>query len=244
MVETTFEITTADGSMESFGVRPDGAGEFPAVILYMDAPGIRDELRDFCRRIAAEGYYALLPDMYYRLGRIRFDRTSLNEGGREKMFAAMRSLDNAQVMSDTAAMLEFLRGESCVGGGGVGCIGYCMSGQYVVSAAGSYPEQFAAAASLYGVGIVTRQPDSPHLLAERIRGELYLGFAELDEYVPDHVIPELRAQLEKHGVEHRIETFPGTQHGFCFPERDGIYVEPAAERVWERVFELYERRLR
>lgn len=243
VIEATFEIETEDGRMESFGVRPEGSGAFPAVILYMDAPGIREELRDFCRRIAARGYYALLPDLYYRLGRIRFDRASMRAAGREKMFEAMRSLDNALVMRDTAAMLEFLRGEPAVRPGGVGCIGYCMSGQYVVSAAGTYPDAFAAAASLYGVGIVTKRADSPHLLADRIRGELYLGFAEVDEHVPEHVIPELESALAKYDVPHRIEVFPDTRHGFCFPERPGIYVEPAAEQVWNRVFDLYARRL-
>ena len=240
MVEHTFEIPTPDGQMESFAVHPDGEGPFPAVILYMDAPGIREELRDFCRRIAGEGFYALLPDMYYRLGRFRM--TSFDDAGYKEMFAAMRSLDNDLVMRDTGAMLQHLASESVVDAGARGCIGYCMSGQYVVSAAGHYPDDFGAAASLYGVGIVTDKSDSPHLLADRIRGELYLGFAEKDRWVPDHVIPDLRAALDKQGVEHRIDVWPGTDHGFCFPQRD-VYHKESAEQVWQLVFDLFGRRL-
>ena len=239
MIEKTIDIETPDGLMESFAVHPDGAGPFPAVILYMDAPGIRNELRDFCRRIAGEGYYALLPDMYYRVG---FRMTRFDDEGMKEMFGAMRSLNNELVMRDTGAMLSFLAAESAVASGPKGCIGYCMSGQYVVSAAGSYPADIAAAASLYGVGIVTDRSDSPHLLAEKMKGELYLGFAETDEYVEDNVIPDLRTQLDEHGVDYRLDVWPGTQHGFCFPQRDA-YHEESAEQVWGLVFDLFKRKL-
>ena len=243
MIERTHEIETMDGRMEGFAAHPDGDGPFPAVILYMDAPGIREELRDFSRRIATQGYYVLLPDMYYRLGRPRFDLAAGDEE-RKRMFAAMGSLSNELVVRDTRGMLSFLADQPQVASGPKGCIGYCMSGQYVVSAAGSFPQDFGAAASLYGVGIVTDEFDSPHLLADRVGAELYFGFAETDPWVPDNVIPELIASLDKHDVRYRIDTWPGTEHGFCFPERTGIYKEEAAERVWERVFDLYARRLR
>jgi len=239
-VEKTIDIETPDGRMESFTVRPEGDGPFPAVILYMDAPGIRDELRDFCRRIAAQGYYALLPDMYYRIG---FRMTRFDAEGMKEVLDAVRSLNHELVMRDTGAMLSFLASEDCVANGPKGCIGYCMSGQYVVSAAGSYPDDFGAAASLYGVGIVTGRSDSPHLLADRVKGELYFGFAETDEYVEDDVIPKLRAELDEHKVDYRLDVWPGTHHGFCFPQRGDAYHEESAEKVWEIVFDLYKRKL-
>ena len=246
--------------MESFSVHPDaggasdgrgaldGSGAYPAVILYMDAPGIREELRNFCRRIAGEGYYVLLPNMYYRPGTTAFEYSELMAPASaaatmKKMFAAMSSLTNELVMRDTRAMLDFLGTQSAVKPGAKGCIGYCMSGQYVVSAAGTFPEDFAASASLYGVSIVTDKPDSPHLLADKIRGELYIGFAETDEYVPDSVIPDLVAALDANGVTHRTEVWPNTHHGFCFPERGPAYAEDAAEKVWTLVFDMYARRL-
>jgi len=248
MIEATHRIETPDGTMESFSVHPEGGGAHPAIILYMDAPGIREELRNFCRRIAAEGYYVLLPDMYYRPGTPEFEYAQLMDPATgaatmKKMFAAMRTLTNELVMRDTRAMLDFLATQSAVKDGAKGCIGYCMSGQFVVSAAGTFPDDFAAAASLYGVSIVTDRPDSPHLLANRIRAELYLGFAEIDEYVPDNVVPELVAALDANSVTHHTEVFPDTHHGFCFPERGTAYAEAAAERVWKDVFALFARRL-
>ena len=110
MIDNTERIVTADGEMEAYSFRPEGDGVFPAVILYMDAPGIREELYDFCRRIADEGYFALLPDMYYRLGKLRFEPRDLAEGspGREKMFEAMNSLNIGMVMDDTRVVRDGL----------------------------------------------------------------------------------------------------------------------------------------
>ncbi|MDR3499813.1 MAG: dienelactone hydrolase family protein [Parvibaculum sp.] len=241
MKEEIVQIETPAGAMETFTARP-GDGAYPAVILYMDAPGIREELYDFARRIAAEGYYVLLPDMYYRRGRLRFDMGKMDDAMRKRMFEAMLSINNKLVMDDTRAMLAFLAKAPGAKPGKRGCIGYCMSGQYVVSAAGTFPDDFAAAASLYGVGIVTAEADSPHRLADRIKGELYLGFAGHDPYVPDNVIPDLKAALDAHRVAYRLDVWPGTEHGFCFPQR-AAYAESAAEEVWKIVFDLYRRKL-
>ena len=243
MAEKLVEIATADGQMETFIAHPDRPEPCPAVILYMDAPGIRGELRDFARRIADQGYFCLLPDMYYRRGRVRFDVSTRTVADREEMFGHMRSLTNELVLRDTRAILDALESEAQAAPGPIGCIGYCMSGQYVMSAVGTFPERFRAGVSCYGVAIVTGQPDSPHLLASRVKGELFFAFASTDPYVSDDVIPTLRSDLEKHGVAHQIEVYPDTEHGFCFPERQGMYAESAAEDVWRRSFELFERQL-
>ena len=241
MNEFQVEITAPDGAVDCFAVHPDGDGPFPPVILYMDVVGVREELRNFARRIAGEGYFCLLPDMFYRLGPQSFD---LSKGREEieRMFAAGRTLEMPMVMSDTNTWLDYFDANPLVDGP-AGAIGYCMSGRFVVAAAGTFPDRFGAIASLYGVGIVTDEDDSPHLLADRIKAELYLGFAEHDPFVPENVVPELSTALEANGVPHAIETHPGTEHGFCFPERPG-YVEDAAERVWGAVFDLYERCLK
>jgi carboxymethylenebutenolidase len=229
--------------MSTFVARPDGEGPFPVVFIYMDAPGIREELRDFARRVARQGYYCALPDLYYRRGRVRYDLQKMDEAMRAEMFGHMRSLNNGLVMRDTDALLHAVADDPAAADGPKGCIGYCMSGQYVVSAAGTYPEHFAAAVSCYGVGIVTGESDSPHLLAPSVTGELFLAFAERDEYVPDSAIETLRKTLAEQDVAHRIEIYPGTEHGFCFPERTPVYAEAAAEDVWTRTFSLFARRL-
>ena len=140
-------------------------------------------------------------------------------------------------------MLEHIRSDVAAAPGPIGCVGYCMSGRYVVSVAAAYPDDFAAVASYYGVGIITDQPDSPHLKADRIKAELYLAFAEQDAYVPDDVVAQLPGVMDAAGVDCRVESYPGTDHGFAFPKRPA-YVKPAGERHYERMFALYDRRLR
>jgi len=242
MREETAQIPGPDGPIPTFIVDPGGTNPLPAVILYMDAPGIREELRDFARRIAQAGYLCLLPDMFYRLGALRFDLARRDDRMTAVIQAAMRSLDHERVARDSAALFSYLDAEPRAVDGPKGLIGYCMSGQYVLATAGRFPEQVGAIASLHGVGIVTDAPDSPHLLADKIAAELYFGFASDDPLVPDDVIPTLRETLKRHGIAHCIDIFPDTRHGFSFPARE-VYSDVAAEASWSRIFDLFARRL-
>lgn len=242
MQEKHVEIETVDGRMGTFVTHPDAEGPFPAVLLYMDAPGIREELYDFARRIGTVGYYCLVPDLYYRQGKIRFDRDRMTPEDRDSMFAAMATLDNATIMEDTRVLIQFMDDETRVDPGPKGTIGYCMGGPFVLSAAGTFPGIFRANASLHGVRNITEAPDSPHLLARDFRGELYLGFAENDEYVPRDEVEALREILASCEVEHVVEIHPGTEHGYSFPQREQ-FVKEAAERNWERIFAMFHRQI-
>lgn len=242
LVEQNVVVTTKHGRMPAFAACPDGPGTYPAILFYMDAPGFREELCNMARRIAKAGYFCLLPDMYYRLGTIRFDLPRRNDGMSAVIRAAMNHLTIADVDDDTAAMLAWLDAQEKVRPGKVGCVGHCMSGRYVTTVAARFPHRIAAAASLYGVGIVTDQPDSPHLLLDKVRGELYYAFAETDHSVPANVIPDLEAALKKAGTRYQLEIFAGTQHGFCFAERS-FYAPIAAEQTWSRIFDLWARTL-
>jgi len=247
MQEKIVDIPTRDGNMDTFVCHPEEGGPFPSVVFYMDAPGIREELYDMARRLGTAGYNVVLPNLYYRTAPAnepQFDGSRFHESDeeRKKMWKMMKSIaDNNLLISDTAAILDFLDNEQ-VKPPPYGCVGYCMSGQYVFSMAGAYPDKFAAAASFYGVSLITDRPDSPHLRADKIQAELYLAFAEVDQYVPAEVIAELPGVLEKHSIDHRIEIYPGTEHGFAFPERH-CYDKQAAERHWERLYALFRRRL-
>ncbi|MEX2450050.1 MAG: dienelactone hydrolase family protein [Rhodospirillales bacterium] len=243
MFEQDVDIPTEDGLTPSFFAHPGGKGPYPAVILYMDAPGIREELRNFTRRIADQGYFCLLPDMYYRLGSVRFDLAKRDDAMSAVIKACRDSIHNELVVRDTKGLLAFLNDCPQVSENPKGCVGYCMSGQYVLSVVGSYPDDFAAGATFYGVGMVTDKSDSPHLLIDRVKAELYMGFAETDPLVPDNVIPDLETALERHGVPYRLDVPPDTRHGYCFPER-AVYKEAAAEDAWAKMLDLYKRTLR
>ena len=240
MNERRVDLEPADGVMPTFTCWPGGDGPFPAIVFYMDAPAIREELYEMARRHAAEGYYVILPDLFYRFGRLRFPVR--NQWSRTVWQAVMKELSNAMVMDDTRVLLDYMAGLDQVREGPMACIGYCMSGRIVTTAAATFADVFAASASLYGVGIVTAKEDSPHRLVKDITGEIYFGFAETDGTVPDYVIPTLQAELDKHGTNYVLEIHPGTEHGFCFPERD-VYDEAAAEKVYAHFMDMCRRNL-
>ena len=248
MREVEIGIQTADGTMDTFICHPEEGGPFPAVIMYMDAPGIREELRDMARRIGTVGYFVVLPNLYYRNGRegdYGFDlsRIRSDDGEREKMFEVMRTLTNARVVADTRPLLDVVRSQNQAAAGPLGCVGYCMSGQFVISVAAAYSDAFAAIASYYGVGIITDAEDSPHLTAGEITGEVYLAFASDDPHVPQSVPDALPGIMSAAGVTHRIEIYPDSEHGFAFPQRPA-YNNAAAERHLECRFARFDRRLR
>ena len=247
MIEKQIDIPTRAGSMDTFICHPERRGPWPGVIFYMDAPGIREELRDMARRLATVGYYVLLPNLYYRAGRgTALDLLSaLSEGSpeRERMWSLMKSIGNDLVAEDTHSLLAFIDRQGEIGKGVLGCVGYCMSGPFVFTVAGRFPDRFAATASIYGAGLLTDRPDSPHLLAPRIKGEIYFACAETDKYAPPPLIGKLKSELECAGTNFEIEIFPGTEHGFAFPQRH-CYHNAAAETHWERLFDLFGRRLR
>jgi carboxymethylenebutenolidase len=118
-----------------------------------------------------------------------------------------------------------------------------MSGQYAINLAARYPERVAAAASIYGVRLVTDQADSPHLAAQKAKAELYFACAEHDTYAPLEMVQALDASLKTSPAKAEVELYPGVHHGFAFPQRGAVYDKAAAERHWERLFALWRRTL-
>ena len=246
MIETTLDITTADGAMETFVCRPERGGPHPAVFFLMDAPGIREELRDMARRLATVGYAVLLPNLYYRAGRDSvFGADVLEHGSAEhtRMRAIRTRMTIPPVMQDVGTMLDYVDGQDFIADGPVGCHGYCMSGPYALAAAARYPERVAAAASFYGTWLVNDVEESPHLSLDRVGGELYIACAEHDDLAPPDMVEELRRLFVASGVAGELEIYPEVHHGFAFPER-WCYDKPAAERHWERLLALYGRQLK
>jgi carboxymethylenebutenolidase len=243
MIERHLDIPTADGAMNSFVVHPEEGAPFPVVLFYMDAPGKREELHDMARRLAAVGYFVVLPNLYYRRTR-DFWLTERTEAAMAHMFSLMATLDRGTAERDTQAMLRFVDAQPAADEARIGAVGYCMSGPFVMWAAAAYPDRLRCIASIHGANMATDAPDSPHRVAARIRCESYFACAETDKWAPPADIERLQAALQQAGTPHRVEWYPGVEHGFVFPLRAGIYDRAAAERHWERLFSLFARTLR
>ncbi|MCW5648602.1 MAG: dienelactone hydrolase family protein [Ramlibacter sp.] len=242
MIEHHIDIPTADGAMNTFVVHPEEGGAFPVVLFYMDALGKREELHDMARRLASVGYFVVLPNLYYRRTR-DFWLRERKEPETTQMYEHMASLTSALMVRDTDAMLRYARTQPAADATRVGAVGYCMSGPFVMAAAVAFPECIKGIAAIHPAKMVTDQPDSPHLMAPGVKCESYFACAETDKWAPPELIQTLQDALQAAGTSHRIEWYPGVEHGFVFPGREGIYNQAAAERHWERLFSLFGRTL-
>jgi carboxymethylenebutenolidase len=244
MIESQIDIPTRDGAVTTFIVHPERDGPHPVIFFYMDAPAIREELRDMARRFASCGYYVVLPNLYYRSGVMELGPLSRdpNDPGRQRMMELMNTLTIPMIMQDTAVLIDFVSRDAAASTGPMGCVGYCMSGQFSINAAAHFPERIAAAASMYGTFLVTDRDDSPHLAARRAKAELYFGCAETDHWAPLETVEALTQSLAADRIDAEVELYPGVEHGFAFPKRPA-YDKAAAERHWERLIALFRRRL-
>jgi carboxymethylenebutenolidase len=250
MIEQMTEIATGAGRMNAFVTHPEGGGPFPAVIIYMDIWGLREELFDIARRIATAGYHVTLPNLYYRQGDVRFEKRDaigrmvsfklLPAEERERMMVQRRALTDEMVVEDTRAILDFLRGQP-VAGGPKGAIGYCMGGRHALLAAAFCPDDFRATVSLHGTLLVSESPLSPHKLGERYRGEVYCGFGELDEHMPHSTVETFNRAMEgRPNFAYRAVVHPGADHGYPLPDRD-VFDKHAANRDWGIIFAMFRR---
>ena len=240
MIEDFVDITTADGTMNTFVVHPESGGPHPLVLFFMDAPGMREEIRDMARRLATAGYYVLAPQLYYREVE---EFNVFDNGDRERMFELMNGLSNEMVAEDSRALIAHADGDDAASTDRVGAVGYCMSGPFAVYLLGVLADRVVAAASLHGVRLVTDEDDSPHRRLDAARGEVYVGAAETDSYAPPEMIDAFEEARVAAGCAGRTEWYPGTEHGFTFRERGPLYDKAASERHWERLHDLFRRNL-
>jgi len=167
---------------------------------------------------------------------------TLPDADRQRVVAPLAQLTDTMVVADTAALLRFLDAGEPANHGPIGSVGYCMGGRHVMSVAAAFPERFRAAAGLHPTSLISDRPDSPHLLADRLRGEFYCGFAETDPYAPLSMIEELSTLMGRCPVRYHHEIHKGAVHGYALPDRD-IHRKAAANRDWELIFPMFRRQL-
>jgi len=240
-------IPTPDGGARAYSFHPDGKGPWPAVIFFMDAPAIRPALFQMCERLASNGYFVLLPDMFWRAGPyapINMAEAFKDEESRRAIFGKfMASTDPVRSSRDTGAFLDWLAKQPEVKGDKVGITGYCMGGGLSLRAAGDYPDRVIASAGFHGGRLATDAPDSPHLLAPKIKAKVYVGGADEDAGFPPEQADRLREALTAAGVENTVEIYAGAKHGYAPPDMPA-YNEAASERHWREMLKLFDEKLK
>ncbi|WP_329246060.1 dienelactone hydrolase family protein [Streptomyces canus] len=245
---TMIGIPTQDGTADAYLALPDDGRPHPAVLLYMDAFGLRPHLKSMADRLAGAGYTVLVPNVFYRYGPAPVVELPefINPAERPEIIQnlgpAARTLTPEGAMRDAAVYLDWLAASPLTTGGPVGVTGYCMGAGLALRTAGTHPERIAAAAGFHGARLATDAPDSPHLLAGHITAELYFGHADQDSTNPADQIARLEKALTEAGVEHRSEVYEGARHGFTQADTAMYGAEPT-DRHWTALLDLFARRL-
>jgi len=246
MVEEEIRVRTADGEMPTFVVHPDGAGPLPVAVLYMDGIGYREQVKDNARRFAADGYYCVAPDLFYRSGEgLTFDMERLRAEGMEgaygkRLMEVVANVTPERALADTEAIFAVIESDPAAGSGPKVCVGYCMGARVALHVACALSDDFVAAAGIHPGALVTDQPDSPHHDLAGVRGELYFAFAEIDHAATPEVVGQFRDELERQGVAGVVERLPGVAHGFAMADLP-VYDRDASERHFQRTLELWRR---
>jgi carboxymethylenebutenolidase len=249
VVESDVLVKTPDGTCDAAFFHP-ATGTHPGVLVWADAFGLRPAMRDIGKRLAAEGYAVLVPNPFYRVGKAPFYESAAqvdfqDPGTRARIGPLMASINApGAVEKDAAACIAFLDAQPQVDKARkIGTQGYCMGGALVVKTAAAVPGRVGAAASFHGGGLVTDKPDSPHLLAPRIKARMYFGVASNDDQKQPAAKDTLKKAFDDAKLPVQVEVYPA-KHGWCvpdMPQESGapIYSRPDAERAWEKLLALY-----
>jgi carboxymethylenebutenolidase len=247
ILSETVDVPAADGTADGFFTRPAAGGPHPAVLLYMDAYGIRPAVEAHARRLAGHGYCVFVPNVFYRGGRspvIENIEVEIRSEDRAGLFAKLmpmiKALTPEAAIRDSQAWLAFLRSRPEVREAPIGTVGYCMGGRLALRMAGEFADAVSAAASFHGGNLATGEDDSPHLAAVRAAAELYIGHADNDGSMPPDQMGRLTHALAEAHVRHTAELYVGAAHGWTQTDTP-VYDEPSAERHWVRLLELFGR---
>ncbi len=244
MIEYKPSVQAGDGSAEAVVYTP-GDGPRPGVLFYTDIFGIRPDNEHVAKRIAAAGYTVLMPNVFYRFGKLPLLDFEFKMGEERSMKAIgelFAALPNAAMEKDAPYYVNALLDRNDVSGGKIAVVGYCYTGAMALRTAAVMPDKIAAAASFHGGRLVTEAEDSPHTRIGDVKAELYFGHAVEDPMATAAQIAVLDDTLKGWGGKYQSEMYEGAKHGWTTPGRD-IYNEKQAERHYEKLFDLLKRNL-
>jgi carboxymethylenebutenolidase len=245
VAERDVVITTPDGECDAFFVHP-ASGSHAAVLMWPDILGLRPAFREMGRRLAQSGYSVLVVNPFYRSAPspVVPEGAGFQDPDIRSIVLPMAQQLNAEThMSDARAFVTWLDQQAAVDTSRqIGTMGYCMGGPIIMRTAAAVPERIGAAASYHGGGLVTDNPDSPHLLIPSMDAELLITVAENDHEREPHVEGMLREAFESAGVRAEVEVYDGAMHGWCVID-SAVYHEEQAERAWARTLAMFERAL-
>jgi carboxymethylenebutenolidase len=241
VTEMDVTIKTPDGTCDAVFIRPV-SGTAPGVLVWPDIFGLRPAFRQMGKRLAESGYSVLVVNPFYRVQKAptapKGAATPIPE-----LLPLAKQLSETTHMTDAKAFIAWLDQQQAVAKNRkIGTQGYCMGGPMAFRTAAAVPDRVGAVASFHGGGLVTKEPNSPHLQASKTKAAMLVAIAANDdERAPDEK-NVLKDTFAKTGQPAEIEVYTGAAHGWCPPD-SGVYNEPQAEKAWTRLLDLYKKGL-
>ncbi len=237
VIESDVSITTPDGTADCYFVHP-ASGTAPGVLMWPDIFGLRPAFRNMGKRLAEAGYSVLVVNPFYRV-----KKAPTAEAGTatpiQQLMPLARALNETTQMTDAKAFTGWLDGQKSVAKDHkIGTQGYCMGGPIAFRTAAAVPERVGAVASFHGGGLVTDQPNSPHLQAAKSKAQFLIAIAANDDARSPNDKTVLKETFAKADLPAEIEVYAGAAHGWCPPD-SSVYNEPQAEKAWSRLLVLY-----
>ena len=245
IAESDVMIETPDGMADAYFAHPS-KGAHAAVLIWPDIVSLRPAFKMMAKRLAGDGYAALVVNPYYRKAKAPFVEPGQgfrDPAIRELVVPYRRSLTEATTRSDARTFIDWLDAQPAVDTSkGVGTTGYCMGGPMTMLTAHERNDRVRAGASFHGGGLNTDKPDSPHLLIPEMNADYLIAIAENDDERNPESKNILRAAFDATDNDAEIEVYAGTKHGWCPPD-SAVYDEAMANKAWAQTLALFEKSL-
>jgi carboxymethylenebutenolidase len=241
LLEKEVTIKTPDGECDAYFVNPTNHAH-AAVLVWPDIFGLRPAFRQMAKRLAKSGYSVLVVNPFYRSQKAP---TAPQGAGTpiQEVVPMARSLNAKTHQSDAAAFVAWLDSQEQVDKTKkIGTIGYCMGGPIVMRTAATVPDRIGAGCSFHGGGLVTKEPDSPHLLIPKMKASFLIAVAENDDQRDPESKKVLKGAFEQANLSAEIEVY-AAGHGWCPPDTK-VHNQEQADKAWSRMLALFEKSLR
>jgi carboxymethylenebutenolidase len=237
VTESDVNVNTPDGAADCYFVHP-ASGTAPGVLIWPDIFGLRPAFRQMGKRLAESGYSVLVVNPFYRTKKA----PTADAGAAtpiQQLMPLAQTLSERTHMTDAKAFTGWLDGQSSVAKNRkMGTQGYCMGGPIAFRTAAAAPDRIGAVGSFHGGGLVTNQPNSPHLQAATSKAQFLIAIAASDDARSPNDKNIMKDTFAKANLPAEIEVYADTAHGWCPPDSH-VYNEPQAEKAWSRLLALY-----
>ncbi|HEX7674923.1 MAG TPA: dienelactone hydrolase family protein [Bdellovibrio sp.] len=246
MNKKTIDLKTQDGICDTYVSYPEGQKNLPAILLYIDAIGLRPRIEEMADQMAAKGYFVIAPNLFYRTRRAPvFDYSVLPDRAKlfEQIMPVASQLKTDMAERDARAFIDFIKAQPQVNIKKMGTVGYCMGGAHALRTAGNFPDTFQAVATYHVGNAVWNDPSSPHHWFPKIKAEVYMGHADNDQHMPPAQMEQVEMFLTENHIRHKTELYPHCPHGWTMKDMP-MYNAEGEQKHWKTLFELFDRVLK